>query len=333
VGSSESSFHTGGGAWEWLTTTHKLAAAATALTVQLQVLTGNGTVTFDLPLLLPGKWGATTPLGAFPTAPEIPERTVIRGYRADNQLLINWFFRDWSDGHTSAPDGWDLSGAGATGVADEDTVKVDTTSVLLTRGSADCYLSQDLSVAQIAALLGKKITVGAWAHCATASRARVAVVVESPTLPSVGLLSASSYHTGSGAWEWLTATTARGVPSDCTGISIRLCVDTGGSAYWGAALLVAGATATQSRTVTVTAPSTAGIVLSAVASKTRGSTTVALTWTGATASADVYRNEVRIATVARTSYADALGKGSGTVRYRLCNAGTNSCSTEVSVGY
>jgi len=122
--------------------------------------------------------------------------------------------------------------------------------------------------------------------------------------------------------------------SSGTGATISKVYSTGGTRV--VTLTVtddAGATATQSRTVTVTAPSTAGIVLSAVASKTRGSTTVALTWTGATASADVYRNEVRIATVARTSYADALGKGSGTVRYRLCNAGTNSCSTEVSVGY
>jgi subtilisin family serine protease len=95
----------------------------------------------------------------------------------------------------------------------------------------------------------------------------------------------------------------------------------------------AGATATQSRSVTVSAPATTGIVLTASASKTRGSTTVNLAWTGASASADLYRDDVRIATVSRTSYADAIGKGGGTLRYRVCNAGTSTCSAEVPVSF
>jgi subtilisin family serine protease len=93
-----------------------------------------------------------------------------------------------------------------------------------------------------------------------------------------------------------------------------------------------GATGSQSQSVTVTAPST-GITLSVTMTKQRGTNYANLSWTGATSSADVYRNGAKVATVAGTTYTDNLGKGGGSRTYRVCNAGTSTCSPDVTVNY
>jgi len=80
-------------------------------------------------------------------------------------------------------------------------------------------------------------------------------------------------------------------------------------------------------------PEPSTIALSVGISKVRGNSTANLTWSGATTSADVYRNGSRIATVSRTSYSDPLGKGGGSVTYRVCSAGTTTCSADVTVNY
>jgi PKD repeat protein len=93
-----------------------------------------------------------------------------------------------------------------------------------------------------------------------------------------------------------------------------------------------GATGGTSQSVTVTAPSS-GITLAVTVSKTRGVSSARLTWSGATSSAEVYRNNAPLATVTGTSYTDTIGRGGGTVTYRVCNAGTSTCSSNVSVTY
>lgn len=93
-----------------------------------------------------------------------------------------------------------------------------------------------------------------------------------------------------------------------------------------------GATGSQSQSVTVTAPST-GISLNVSTSKLRGITTAALNWAGATTSVDVYRNNTFLKAVTGTSTTDDLGRGSGSVTYRVCNAGTSTCSPNVTVSY
>jgi serine protease len=60
---------------------------------------------------------------------------------------------------------------------------------------------------------------------------------------------------------------------------------------------------------------------------------VRLEWRGAnSASVDIYRNGVLIATVPNTGSwgADVL-RNPGTYTYKVCEAGTTSCSNEVSV--
>ena len=69
--------------------------------------------------------------------------------------------------------------------------------------------------------------------------------------------------------------------------------------------------------------------LSARGYKSRGVRAADLTWSGATTTVDVYRNNVRILTgTANDGFqTDNIGgKGAGTFTYRVCNTGTSTCS-------
>jgi hypothetical protein len=95
-----------------------------------------------------------------------------------------------------------------------------------------------------------------------------------------------------------------------------------------------GATSSTSQSVTVTAPS--GITLSTRGYKVRGVPKVDLTWSGATGSnVDVYRNGALIISTANDgAHTDTLAKGSqGTFTYKVCNAGTSTCSNVSSVTF
>ena len=99
----------------------------------------------------------------------------------------------------------------------------------------------------------------------------------------------------------------------------------------------AGGTSTTSQSVTVTAPSTGGISLSARGYKVKGSKKVDLSWSGATSnSVDVYRDSVKITTTANDgAYTDIINsRGGGSYTYKICEAGTStSCSNSTSVTF
>jgi PKD repeat protein len=88
-----------------------------------------------------------------------------------------------------------------------------------------------------------------------------------------------------------------------------------------------GASATASRSLLV-------ITLTSKAYRVSGAQMVDLSWTSPSgATADVYRNAVKIATLQATSYTDALGKlGRGDYIYKVC-IGPSSCSNEVTVRF
>ena len=93
-----------------------------------------------------------------------------------------------------------------------------------------------------------------------------------------------------------------------------------------------GAVGSARRSVTVSRD--ADIVLSAIGYKLQGLQKVRLTWSGtAAAYLDVYRNAVSVATAANSgSYTDHINlRGRGTYVYRICEAGTDTCSNEVTV--
>ena len=71
------------------------------------------------------------------------------------------------------------------------------------------------------------------------------------------------------------------------------------------------------------------ITLSASGYKVKGTRHAGLNWTGATTSVDVYRDNVKISAspIPGSSYTDVIGgKGPGTFNYKVCHAGTASCS-------
>jgi len=93
-----------------------------------------------------------------------------------------------------------------------------------------------------------------------------------------------------------------------------------------------GATGSTSQSVSVTAPGTS-ISLSVSMTKQQGVNYANLSWTGLSGSADVFRNGVKIATVSTTTYVDNLGRGGGSRTYRVCAAGTSTCSSDVVVSF
>lgn len=93
-------------------------------------------------------------------------------------------------------------------------------------------------------------------------------------------------------------------------------------------------------TIAVTAPATSltgsGVRLTARGYKVKGQQTADLAWSGATSSRiDVYRNGTRIAATANSgSYTDAIGqRGGGSYTYRICEAGTSTCSNLATVTF
>lgn len=78
------------------------------------------------------------------------------------------------------------------------------------------------------------------------------------------------------------------------------------------------------------------IALTANAYKVRGRASVDLSWSGAeSSSVTIFRNGSSVATVANTgSYTDETGlRGGGTLTYKVCEAGTETCSDEVTTSY
>jgi hypothetical protein len=83
-------------------------------------------------------------------------------------------------------------------------------------------------------------------------------------------------------------------------------------------------------------PTPSGITLSAHGHKVQGRNTVDLTWSPVTsANIDIYRNGAPLTTVPNTgAYTDNTGtKGHATFTYKVCEAGTQNCSNQVTVGF
>ncbi|MBW3565061.1 MAG: S8 family serine peptidase [Acidobacteria bacterium] len=97
-----------------------------------------------------------------------------------------------------------------------------------------------------------------------------------------------------------------------------------------------GATASASNSVTVSSGSTGGITLSATGYKVKGVHHADLSWSGATSTdVDIFRNGSKITTTANDGFhTDNIGnKGGGSYTYKVCEAGTSTCSNEASVTF
>ena len=97
-----------------------------------------------------------------------------------------------------------------------------------------------------------------------------------------------------------------------------------------------GATGTQSQNVTVSSSTGGGFTLSAFGYKVRGVQHAELTWSGATStSIDIYRDGAIVATTANDSaHTDNINnRGGGSYTYKVCEAGTSTCSNEATVTF
>lgn len=96
-----------------------------------------------------------------------------------------------------------------------------------------------------------------------------------------------------------------------------------------------GAPGSTSQNVSVSAPG-GGITLSVVAFKQQGLQKADLTWSGATSTnVDVFRDGVIITTTANDgAHRDNIDRrGGGSYTYRVCEAGTSTCSNQVTISF
>jgi photosynthesis system II assembly factor YCF48-like protein len=105
---------------------------------------------------------------------------------------------------------------------------------------------------------------------------------------------------------------------------------------YGAILRTTESGPTPTPTATPT-PTPGEITLRASGHRVRGMHTVDLSWTGATsANVDIFRDGSLVATVPNGgTYTDSIGVRGGNVRYtyKVCEAGTQTCSNEVTVRF
>jgi subtilisin family serine protease len=97
-----------------------------------------------------------------------------------------------------------------------------------------------------------------------------------------------------------------------------------------------GATDTAAQDVTVSSATGGGLTLAATGYKVRGRHAIDLTWEGATSTnVDVYRNGRVLTTTANDgTYTDQTSnRGKGSYTYQVCEAGTSTCSGEVTVTF
>ncbi|MFO7587839.1 MAG: S8 family serine peptidase [Gemmatimonadota bacterium] len=95
-----------------------------------------------------------------------------------------------------------------------------------------------------------------------------------------------------------------------------------------------GATDAESKSLTVPEPSPGGFTLTATGYKVKGTQMADLFWSGATSTnVDVYRGGAVIVTTANDGFhTDNIGrKGGGSYTYKVCEAGTSTCSNEATV--
>lgn len=233
---TSSAGHTGGGGWEWLSVTGLVTSAATNVQMMLQVITTNTTSYFS---------GAVMVVDTLLSESPPPFDVSMYCFPANGQLLQNWYFNDFSSGVAAAPDGWTVTGTGAVPYRTmANTPKVGWNAAGLTRVGNDCYYSRNVGAADLADILGKRVSGGCWVRATVASRAYFVIAIlrrDSATYETFS----SGAHTGGSAYEWLEYENVF-VPVDAVAVGVRLAVANGDtSVEFSGAYLTQAATAVQ----------------------------------------------------------------------------------------
>ena len=108
-------------------------------------------------------------------------------------------FESWSSGTTSFPDGWKGQGTAGSVARESTEIKFGNYSMKIISGASSTYAGEYLlDYRLLSKYQGKTMTFGCWVKCSSASKARIYIDSGSKTY--------SSYHSGSGSWEFLTVT-------------------------------------------------------------------------------------------------------------------------------
>jgi len=112
-------------------------------------------------------------------------------------LAYNGSFELWTSGTSVAPDGWFFLGTGCTVSRNATSPKVGTYSAALTSAAgAVAYLNTG-QLPGYSLYVGKRVSFGCWVSCSVANKARIYIYDGTVT-------TTSAYHSGGGAWEWLS---------------------------------------------------------------------------------------------------------------------------------
>lgn len=176
----------------------------------------------------------------------VPSQKAIKDYAVrgndgsvnPTNLLSNGDFESWSNGTSSAPDGWTAGGAGVAVARNDGAayIKLGTYSLGMGRNGTNCSTYQNIETSKgIAYWKGRTVTFSCWVKCATADRARLALD-DGPSETD------SSYHTGGDTWQLLTLTHT--VDSSATQIRLYCQINTADAdAYFDGAICVEGESA------------------------------------------------------------------------------------------
>ena len=172
-------------------------------------------------------------------AANLPTATYTEGLGSLN-VCLNGDMENWTAGTTSAPDNWVLAGAGGTiaktgpGLGDTFTFGSGTYTASITRAGTDVTLTQTV------------VSAANWANHEDVEGGIVAAAMNAKTgSPNVARLQlndgvstgTSSYHTGGGSAEWLTAT--RTIDAAATKLEVILQTNnTNTVAYFGGVMVV-----------------------------------------------------------------------------------------------
>ena len=149
---------------------------------------------------------------------DIPDQSFIN-------LVKNGDFESWSNGPSSSPDWWGISGTGA--VARESTTKKTGTYSVKFTATGNSYLNKALP--NYLYYRGRILTIGGWVWCDT------------PGVASLSIYDGVTYkvaHSGSSSWEWLSLT--RTIAAGASSIYPQMNVAAGNVAYFDGIIFVQG---------------------------------------------------------------------------------------------
>ncbi len=246
---SYSTYHSGGGTWEFLSTSLLVSQGAQSLGVELQVLNIDGSVFCDvmsggesksadyLAIMGHDFYGSGGALTLEASDDDFTDdiQSVLsvrplsnRAILAEARLLVNPDFEVWDKGNLTAPTGW-IRGGGASGSVSRELVTV-YSGLYSAKLSSALNESVSLETAEMGSLVdadlsGKTVSFGCYVNTAVSGRLTLRIYDDDGT----GLqFTESAAHSGNGAWQFMTVT--RSLRSGLKGFKVMCNISAGTAA-------------------------------------------------------------------------------------------------------